>query len=117
MSGYSSKQKGSSSQVDYAGGSSKRPSSKHTQSNSNMMDQIGPNGERKQHSTKIANALKKYINEIETTTNQISATTGSKAQLYDGSSRTGKDSHRGKSHSHAQRRTSAGAKSSKEPSS
>lgn len=71
-------------------------------------------GERKQHSTKIANALKKYINEIEQTTHQIAHPTGSKSYLSESQMKSGKESSRGKSSSHAQRRSSASAKS-KEP--
>lgn len=56
----------------HGGQSSKRPSKQSITNQGSSSTNGGPTGERKQHSTKIANALKKYIHEIEQTTTQIS---------------------------------------------
>ena len=72
----SSKHKSSSIQPEYShghGGSSKRTSKNSTSGQNQVHASSGTaressshtGGDRKQHSTKIANALKKYINEIE----------------------------------------------------
>ena len=78
---------------------------------------VGPNGERKQHSTKIANALKKYIHEIEATTTQISHMTGgngSRGYAHESTSRTGRDSHRARSSNQAPKRSNTAGKVGKD---
>ena len=61
--------------------------------------QPGDTGNRKQHSTKIANALKKYIHDIEQTTANIAASSGRPADM-NRSSTGAKDSSRGRGSNH-----------------